>query len=48
MSVMTLKIQLSITGINYKLKSIQIENHFFQIVIIFHNISVFTEFLQPL
>ncbi len=38
------KISFAITGINYILKYIQIENNFW-IVIIFHNITVFTVFL---
>ncbi len=43
--VMMQKIQLCITGINHILKCIQIENTFFEIVIIFHNITVFPVFL---
>ncbi len=43
--VMMLKIQLRITEINYILKYIHIE---FFIVIIFHNITVFTVFLIKL
>ncbi len=40
-TVMMLKIQLCMTGINYILKYIEIENKSFEIVIIFHNINVF-------
>ncbi len=43
-----LKIQLCITGINYILKCIQIENCLFKIVIIFHNINVFTCILNQI
>ncbi len=39
-----LNIQFCITGINYTLKYIQIENSSLEIVIIFHNITVFTVF----
>ncbi len=46
---MMLKIQLCITGINYILKYIQIENIFFVIiviVIILYNITEFTVYLK--
>ncbi len=42
---MMLKIHLRITGINYILKYITIEKKIFEIVRIFHNITVFNVFL---
>ncbi len=42
--VMMLKIELWITEINYMLKYIQIENSYFKIVILFHNITVLLYF----
>jgi len=33
--------ELCVTGINYILKSIQIESNYFKSVIIFHNITLF-------
>ncbi len=43
---MMLKIQIYITVIKYNLKYIQLENSYFKIVIIFHNIAVLLCFDQ--
>ncbi len=39
------KFSFAITGINYILKDVQVENSYFKILILFYNITVFSLFL---